>query len=231
MSIFALAVVLILLVVGDRVAVAIAENDIANQVQSQAKLTAKPSVDIPGFPFLTQVIAKDLHEVDISMNNVPAGPVTITSIHAVAKGLHINGSWNGGLIDSINGTAFISFGALGNALSSTGADKIVSISLSQAGPNKVKATASFAGLASVTETATVTQTGDKITVVWDNNGSSSSGGGILGGILDGGNGPTLPNLSFTLPPNVPAGLKLASVSVTSQGVVATVSAQHTYLSE
>jgi hypothetical protein len=228
MSIFALAVVLILLVVGDRVAVAIAENDIANQIQSQAKLTAKPSVNIPGFPFLTQVISKDLHEVDISMNNVPAGPVTITSIHAVAKGLHINGSWNGGLIDSINGTAFVSFGALGNALSSTGTSQIVNIALSQAGPNKVKATASFAGLASVTETATVTQTGNKIMVVWDNNGSS--GGGILGGVL-GGNGPTLPNLSFTLPPNVPAGLKLASVSVTSQGVMATVSAQHTYLSE
>ena len=66
-------------------------------------------------------------------------------------------------------------------------------------------------------------------MVWDNNGSSS-GGGILGGVL-GGNGPTLPPLSFTLPPNVPAGLKLASVSVTSQGVVATVSAQHTYLTE
>lgn len=231
MTIFALAVVLILLVVGDRVAVAIAENDIANQIQTQAKLTAKPSVDIPGFPFLTQVISKDLHEVDISMNNVPAGPVTITSIHAVAKGLHINGSWNGGLIDSINGTAFVSFGALGNALASTGATQIVSISLSPAGPDKVKATASFAGLASVTETATVTQTGNKIMVVWDNNGSSSGGGGILGGILGGNNGPTLPNLSFTLPPNVPAGLKLASVSVTSQGVVATVSAQHTYLSE
>lgn len=230
MSIFALAVVLILLVVGDRVAVAIAENDIANQIQTQAKLTAKPSVDIPGFPFLTQVISKDLHEVDISMNNVPAGPVTITSIHAVAKGLHINGSWNGGLIDSINGTAFISFGALGNALSSTGASQIVSISLSQAGPNKVKATANFAGLTSVTQTATVTQTGNKITVTWDNNGSSS-GGGILGGILGGSNGPALPNLSFTLPPNVPAGLKLASVSVTSQGVMATVSAQHTNLSE
>lgn len=230
MTIFALAVVLILLVVGDRVAVAIAENDIANQIQTQAKLTAKPSVDIPGFPFLTQVISKDLHEVDISMNNVPAGPVTITSIHAVAKGLHINGSWNGGLIDSINGTAFVSFGALGNALSSTGATQIVSISLSPAGPDKVKATASFAGLASVTETATVTQAGNKIMVVWDNNGGSS-GGGILGGILGGSNGPALPNLSFTLPPNVPAGLKLASVSVTSQGVVATVSARHTYLSE
>jgi hypothetical protein len=241
MSAFIVIVVLVLLVIGDFVAKAVATNDITSQIQSQAKLANSPQVSIQGFPFLTQVISKDLQEIDIKLSNVPAGPVTITTITAVAKGVHINSSWNGGLVDSVNGTAFISFGALGQALSSTGVSQIVNISLAQAGPNKIKATASFAGLASITEVATVKQVGNKITIMFDQNGSSGGSaigdiGGVIGNVIGGSSGsgsggPTIPDLSFTLPSNIPAGLKLASVSVTATGVVATVSAQHAKLTQ
>lgn len=234
MALFALVVVLILAVVADFVGRAVAENDIADQVKTQAKLTDSPSVSIQGFPFLTQVLSKDLHEVDISMTNVPAGQVTITSIKAKIQGLHINSSWNGGVADNVTGTAFVSFGALGSALQAAGASQLVSVKLSQGdGPNKIKATANFAGVASVSQTATVQQQGQSVVVTWDQP-SGGNGGGILGGILGGGGsgaGPTLPPLKFTLPSNVPAGLKIANVSVTSTGIVATVTAQHANLTQ
>src|SRR5512146_1656641 len=103
MAVFALVVVLILLVIGDRVAVAIAENQIASQIK-QADNAISPSVDIKGFPFLTQVISRNLQEIDISAKDIPAGPVSISSVSAQAKGVHINSSFNGGKVDSILGT-------------------------------------------------------------------------------------------------------------------------------
>ena len=49
-----LVVLLAIAGIGDQVAKAYAQNDIAQQVQS-AGLSAKPSVNIKGWPFLTQV--------------------------------------------------------------------------------------------------------------------------------------------------------------------------------
>src|SRR5487761_400040 len=61
-------VVLALLAVADRVANAIAENQMASQIQSS------------GFPFFTQLLAKDFKTVDISASNVTEGPLVIASV-------------------------------------------------------------------------------------------------------------------------------------------------------
>ena len=118
MALFSLLVLLILLVIGDRVAVAIAESQIASQIK-QADSAINPSVNIKGFPFLTQVISRNLQEIDISAKDIPAGSsgVTISNVSAQAKGVHINSSFNGGKVDSILGTAFVSFSSVGGALS------------------------------------------------------------------------------------------------------------------
>ena len=65
-----------LLVVVDRVAVHLADNEFATQIQKQG-FTTKPSVSIQGFPFLTQVAARDFKDVRITANGEKAGPVTI----------------------------------------------------------------------------------------------------------------------------------------------------------
>ena len=62
-------VLLVLLVVSDRVANAYAENQMASQVQSSLALSGKPHVTIQGFPFWTQLIAKDFKTVDITASN------------------------------------------------------------------------------------------------------------------------------------------------------------------
>ncbi|HUN33420.1 MAG TPA: LmeA family phospholipid-binding protein [Trebonia sp.] len=228
MSVLAVVVILILLVIGDRVAKAVAENDIANQIKS-GDSQINPSVNIPGFPFLTQVIAHDINEIDISASNVPAGPITITSVNAVAKGVHINGSFNGGKVDSVTATVFVGFGSVSSALSSQG-QGIAGLTLASAGPDKIKATVSFAGVAAITETGTVTMKGNQVTISFPA-GGGGSGGGIAGAISSAlGSGDSLPDLSFTIP-KLPAGLQVASLNVTSQGIMVNAVAHNTTLSE
>jgi hypothetical protein len=226
MSILAVIVVLILLVIADRVSKAVAENDIANQIKS-ADSQVNPSVNIPGFPFLTQIVAHDINEIDISASNVPAGPVTITSVNAVAKGVHVNGSFNGGKVDSITATVLVGFGSVSSALTSQ-SQGIVGLTLASAGPDKIKATVSFAGVASLSETGTVTMKGNKVTIAFPPGGS---GGGIAGAISSAlGAGDSLSNLSFTIP-KLPAGLQVASFNVTTQGIIVNAVAHNTTLSQ
>jgi hypothetical protein len=226
MVIFTVIVLLIVLVIGDRVAKAVAENDIANQIKS-GDSQINPSVNIPGFPFLTQIIAHDINQIDISASNVPAGPITISSVNAVAKGVHINGSFNGGKVDSITATVFVGFGSVSSALSSQG-QGIVGLTLASAGPDKIKATVSFAGVASLSETGTVTMKGNQVNITFPPGGSGSGIAGAISSAL--GAGDSLPNLSFPIP-KLPAGLKVASFNVTSQGIIVNAAAQNTTLSE
>jgi len=228
MSVLAVIVVLILLVIADRVAKAVAENDIANQIKS-ADSQINPSVNIPGFPFLTQIVAHDINQIDISASNIPAGPISITSVSAVAKGVHINGSFNGGKVDSVTATVFVGFGSVSSALSAQG-QGIAGLTLSSAGPDKIKASVTFAGVAAISETGTVTMKGNQVTITFPP-GGASGGGGIAGAISSAlGSGDSLPNLSFTIP-KLPAGLQVASLNVTSQGIIVNAVAHNTTLSE
>jgi LmeA-like phospholipid-binding len=113
-------VVIIVVLVGlDFGAKAFAESKIASQLTSQG-FPAKPSVSIGGFPFLTQVAARDIHQITISSSNIKAGPVTVTSLNVVASSVKVNSSFNGGTTGPVHGTVLISLGALGNALSAAG---------------------------------------------------------------------------------------------------------------
>ena len=217
MAIFALIVVLILLVIGDRVALAVAENDMADQFVSNG-LSVKPSVTIEGFPFLTQLAARDFHKVDISASNIPAGPVTITSANATLTGMHFNSSFNGATVDHITLTAFVSFSALAGA---GGLGNVAGLTITPAGPNLLKITAGIGGVISDTEEAKVTQTGpQQISVQVLNNG------GALGGILS-----SFGSFTFNLPKGVPASLRITDVTLNSQGLTVTAAASNANLSE
>ena len=92
-------VLLVLLVVSDRVANAYAENQMASQVQSSLGLSGKPQVTIQGFPFWTQLIAKDFKTVDITASNetinspnAGGGALEIKSLNATLHGLTSKGS-------------------------------------------------------------------------------------------------------------------------------------------
>lgn len=216
MIVFSVVVLLLLVVIGDRVALAVAENDMADQFVSNG-LPVKPSVTIEGFPFLTQLAARDFHKVDISASNVPAGPVTITSAKGTLTGMHFNSSFNGATVDHMTVTAFVSFGALAAAggLNGTG------ITVTPAGPNLLKISAGIGGVLSASEEAKVTQTGpQQISIQVVNNGSP------IGGILS-----SFGSFSFSLPKGVPSSLKITDVSLNSQGLTVTAAADHANLSK
>jgi hypothetical protein len=211
MALFTVIVLLILLVIGDRVALAVTENQFASSFQSNG-FPVKPSVTIEGFPFLNQLAAKDFNKVDISASNVPAGPVTITSVHATINGMHISSfsSSASAKVDKLNATAFISLGALAAAGGLGGSG----ITVTPDGANKLKISAGLGGVFSDTEEAQITQTGPQ-TISIKVLPSSSPVGSLLS---------SFGSFSFNLPKGVPASLKITGLTVNSQGLTVSASA-------
>jgi LmeA-like phospholipid-binding len=219
-ALISVIVIILLLVVADFAAKAYTENQMASQVQSSLGLSGKPKVTIQGFPFLTQLAARDFNTVNvtasnetINVNSVGSGVLEIESLNATLHGMHIHG-FNSATIDQFNATALITFAALGKVGGIPSA-----ITLTENGPNQIKATISVGPL-SDSATAQVTQTGpNQINVK----------------VIDAGLIPVsalgnLQNFTVTIP-NLPAGVTITSVGVTQQGVQVTAAGRNTTLSQ
>jgi hypothetical protein len=212
MALFTVIVLLILLVIADRVALAVTENEFAAQIQQQG-LPVKPNVTIQGFPFLTQLAAKDFKEVDISASNVPvqlpsgAGTIQITSINATIKGMHISSfsSSASARVDQMNATVFVSFGALASA---GGIGDLGGITVTPVNSNTVKIAANVGGIFSDTEEARITTNGQTVNVKVLP-GNNSALGSVLG---------SFGSFSFSLPPGVPSSLRITDLTLNSQGL-------------
>lgn len=76
------------LVVADRVAERVASNLIAQQLTSDLRLSQSPSVDITGFPFLTQAASGEYRQINVSMPSVTALSVTVDDLAATVKDVH-----------------------------------------------------------------------------------------------------------------------------------------------
>ncbi len=211
-----LIVIIVLLVVADRAANAYTENQMASQIQSSLGLSGKPHVTIQGFPFLTQLAARDFRTVDVNASNetikassAGSGLLEVASLTATLHGMHIHGL-NSATIDQFNATALITFTALGNV---GGIPQ--GITLSADGPNRVQA-----DIGPLTAVAQVTRTGsNQINVkVIDFDGIPADALGNLA------------NFSFTIP-KLPAGVTIQSISVTQQGLRITAAGQNTTLSQ
>jgi hypothetical protein len=211
-----LIAIIVILVAADRVGVVIAENKMASQIQQQGFPT-KPDVTIQGFPFLTQLAAKDFKTVVISASNVTEGPLEIASLHATIHGMHINSSFSGATLDSINGSALITFAALANA-----GGLPQGITLTADGPDQVRATLNVPIIGTVSVVAQVTKTGPSAFNV-----KVTQFGDVPPSLL--GN---LANFNINVPKSaLPAGLTIQSVSVTQQGVLVTIVGHDTTLSQ
>ena len=118
----ALLVVLLLLgglaVGADRVAVGIAEDKVAEQLAAKGGLSGTPTVDIAGFPFLTQAVAGRYEDVRISLTaeelGQPAGTRADIALHGVHVPLSsvVSGSVEKVPVDRVDGTATLSYALL-----------------------------------------------------------------------------------------------------------------------
>lgn len=193
-------VLLVLLVVLDRVAVAYAENQAAQQMQSQG-FPAKPDVTIKGFPFLTQVASRHFNDVHITADNVKEGPVTL-SIVADATDVLLDPGYQSGTIGHVTGTGVIGFSDLASAVGGGTSG----LTVTSAGGNTVKVKLNVLGL-DLSLTGTIVQTGPSTVKVHLNPPS-----GLPAAL-------PIP-LNFTIHiPDLPLHLTIQSVKVTSQGVV------------
>ena len=112
----------VLLVVADRISVAVAENQISDRLTSAYGLAGKPGVTITGFPFLTQVVTGDYQQIDVSASQVPAGGavlhhlnVRLTGVHATVSQVLGNGS-SMVTADRAAGSAMVGFGTVDHRL-------------------------------------------------------------------------------------------------------------------
>lgn len=221
--IIGVVVLVILLVAADFIAKAVAENVAASQIQKDG-FPKKPSVTFEGFPFLTQVAGHDFQQVRLSSSDVPAGPVQISKVNAVANGVHLSGNFQSGTIDQVSGTVLISFGSLGSALTNAlgPAGSVVGsvgLKLSAAGPDEIKASLDLV-VASGSATFRVTRPNPqelKVTLV--------SSSGLPSGLLA-----PISNFSFAIP-KLPFGLTIQNVTVTPSGIVGQISATHVPFSQ
>jgi hypothetical protein len=215
---FVLLVIAIVLVIGNFVGQAIAENDMANQFTANG-LPVKPSVDIEGFPFLTQVVQKDFKKVVISASNIPAGPVTISSLNATITGMHLNSSWNGATIDHLSATAFVSLSSLTGGISSELGDA-ASLTAVPDGADKLKVTGTVLGL-SASGVVEIKQTGpQQITV------ELPTTGGLVGTLL--GSAASFP---INLPAGVPPSLRITGLTLNGQGLTLSAAATNATFSK
>lgn len=90
-------VLLALFVVGDRVAVAIAKDQMVKQIEVSVAESLEPgatpptvkNVTIGGFPFLTQVLFGKFKDIGVTIEGIPTPGPRISQVHANLKGLHV----------------------------------------------------------------------------------------------------------------------------------------------
>jgi hypothetical protein len=120
----------------DRIAVSVAESQIASRIQKSQNLAAKPAVAIDGFPFLTQLIGMRLGKVTLDVRDMVRNGVQVTDLRVDLRGVKPSNGFKQATVDQLDGTAFFSWADLQKAASAQGVDVI----LSDGGDGKVKVT-------------------------------------------------------------------------------------------
>jgi LmeA-like phospholipid-binding len=205
-----LVVLAAILVGADRALAAYAANQAATQMQQKDGFQTKPQVTMEGFPFITQIIGHNLRDIHIASNSLKTGPVT-ASLVGDATGVRLNSDFQSGTVTRFAGTVLIPFGSVAGAIQAAG---VPGVTVSAAGPDQVKIKVDLT-VFTATATAAIAPAGpNKFKVhITDAGGLPTA---LLGQLGD-----------FTIPvPPLPLGVTIQSVAVTSQGVVARVSASN-----
>ncbi|MFF3565207.1 DUF2993 domain-containing protein [Streptomyces sp. NPDC002574] len=109
-----------LFVAADRIAVHFAESKAADRVQQTQGLTSKPEIDIKGFPFLTQVLAKKLDDVEVTANGIEATgtggqTLRVDRFQADLHGVRMSNGFSSAVADTATGSATLSYEDLSKA--------------------------------------------------------------------------------------------------------------------
>ena len=133
----ALVALVVLLLAADRVGDYFAERTVADTVQTSQRLQHRPSVDIDGFPFLTQLLARELDKVTITARDVPLGNAAnalhVSWVQAIMHDVKIDFSVNKATVSHGTATALITYDEL---------SRFLGIPVQYAGDGKIRASES-----------------------------------------------------------------------------------------
>jgi DUF2993 family protein len=140
----AVAVLLLLLVVADRVGARLAAGAVADGVTTSQRLARPASVSFPDVPFLTQAVRGSYDTVDVTMEGVPTpSGLVVDRIDATLHGVDAPvGPLLGGGLDSLpvergEAVAFVSFPSLQAAARRTLGTQVESLAMSRAAADRV----------------------------------------------------------------------------------------------
>jgi len=221
-----LVVLVGLAVAADRVAVHVADSQVATQVQQQGRLPGEPTVDITGFPFLTQAVSGTYDDVIISMTadqlGQPAGTSAEVSLHGVHLPLSdvLSRSVSKIPVDRVDGTATLSYALLSQQIGH-------GTTLAYAGNGlRLTTTATILGQSvPLTAVGRVRLDGDVLVI--DAEQASAAGVTVPSALVT--RASSALDLRYRIPA-LPFGLKLTGVRPTADGVVVDVLGTGTVLS-
>lgn len=221
-----LVIVLILLIglviAADRIGLAVAQDAIAKNVESQYDLDHKPQVKIKGFPFLTQALKGRYGEIDVNVGDFTQLGVHLTDTVVTLKGVDaplsdaLHNDPSGFVADTAVSTATVPYADVDKE-----APRGMKVS-AEGKALKVRGPVTVLGLSrTVTATVTVKPAGRSVRV--------------LPQTVDAG-GPTIPvaliqqAFTFTMPvKGLPLNTRISDVQVQPGGLRVTTTARHVNL--
>ncbi|MHA3702047.1 LmeA family phospholipid-binding protein [Jatrophihabitans sp. YIM 134969] len=228
--VIALVVLAVLLVVGDRVAAAVAGDQAVKQIVQQSQgLTSEPSVSFRGFPFLTQVASGTYSDIRVRVRDIAAPDAPrIASIEADLRGAHVplssvlDNTLSSVPVDRVDATVRLGFDDLNAYL----ADQVGGLVLKPTGNGAIAVSGTVdldGSTVSITGTATVGARDGGLLVT---PGDVQVQGGDLGPLADlaSGLGSLLPPIPVPLD-GLPFDLAVTSVDVDADGITGSAQAR------
>jgi LmeA-like phospholipid-binding len=221
----ALLVLAVLFIAVDRIALVIAEDEVASRIATAYSMPVEPGVSITGFPFLTQVVSGDYSQIGVTADQIQADGVTLNDLNVHLTGVHATisqllGGSSTITADRAAGTALVNLATVKQRLPqeaqvSLGREnlKVSGIQISPDGKNlKLSGTASYLGIsAPVSATAALSVSPSGITVTPED-------ATVAGGLIS-IPGSAISRLHFTVPlSGLPLHLHITSVQVTPDGL-------------
>jgi hypothetical protein len=96
------ALLLLVLLVGDRIGAVVAANVIATRLQTAGSLSSKPDVSIRGWPFLTQAVSGRYDRIELTVDHVERRTIALERFEVTVKGAQVAlGDALGGRVDAV----------------------------------------------------------------------------------------------------------------------------------
>ncbi|WP_326597598.1 LmeA family phospholipid-binding protein [Streptomyces sp. NBC_01803] len=118
-SLIVFGALLVLALIADRIALFIAQGEVASQARETLELSSEPDVSIKGFPFLTQVLGSHLDRVDLGLDGYEAlvddQMLTLEELDVRLEDVELGSGYSSAVAERAGGEGLISWEELTRA--------------------------------------------------------------------------------------------------------------------